>query len=156
MKRTFAIFLDYVNLERGLPDRIENFRDFSWLLDPILEKGSILYGFCFIPEHYLARAPVMQLSHRHQFQIIVCPRQIEGVITKDEDTVDAKLIDLARTMIEHDDFTDLVIISGDADLLPLAETAKWHRKRVTVVSPKRALSGRFLDLGDRVDVQTFE
>lgn len=145
-KRTFAIFLDYKNLEDGLSDPIERFRNFSWLIDPILNKGTILYGFCFIPEHYFTRAPVMQLSHRHGFQIVVCPRQITGVVTKDADTVDYKMTELARTLIEHDDFTDLVIISGDADFVPLARQARWYGKRVTVVSAALATSGRFLDI----------
>jgi len=74
-ERHFALFLDYVNLEQNMPYK-DRFRDFSWLTDPILKMGKILFAFVFIPEHYSTRAPIMLLSNKHRFHVILCPRQI--------------------------------------------------------------------------------
>ncbi|MDO8495590.1 MAG: NYN domain-containing protein [bacterium] len=146
-QRTFAIFMDYRNLElhlkKGSRERLENF---SWLLDPILQEGKIVFAFVFIPTHYIALAPIMQLSHIHHFFPVVCPRQVAGAVTKDHDSVDNKLESLARDIIQHSDITDIVIISGDADFSGLATFAHWQQKKVRVISALRALSGRFIEM----------
>lgn len=144
-ERTFAVFMDYKNLESNLKNA-DKFRDFSWLLDPILEQGKIIFAFVFIPDHYFTRAPIQQLSNLHRFQVIACPRQIGGAITKDADTVDAKIDELAWPIIEHSNVTDLVIISGDADFKRLANLARWRQKNVIVISAARAVSGRFFEM----------
>lgn len=147
-ERRFAIFMDFVNLEKGLPKYANRFRDFSWLLDPILKKGKIIFAFVFIPEHYVSRAPIMQLTHKHHFHSILCPRQIGKSTTKDADTVDAQLQELAWPIIQipGNYITDVVIVSGDADFQGLATRARWQQKEVTVISTAKALSGRFLEM----------
>jgi hypothetical protein len=144
-ERTFAIFMDYKNLEDNLKNA-DRFRNFSWLLDPILAQGKIIFAFVFIPDHYFTRAPIQQLSNLHRFQVIACPRQIGGAITKDADTVDAKIDELAWPIVEHTDVSDLIIISGDADFKRLANLARWRRKKVTVISAPKAVSGRFFEM----------
>lgn len=145
-EKRFAVFMDYSNLERNLPKTTDCFRNFSWLLDPILKRGKIIFAFVFIPDHYVSRAPIMQLTHKHHFHAIFCPRQISGTITKDADTVDAQMQELGWALIQHSDITDVIIVSGDADFQRLATHAKWQQKRVMVVSSAKALSGRFLEM----------
>lgn len=142
--RRFAIFMDFVNLEKNLQRSADKFSDFSWLLNPILKQGKIIFAFVFIPDHYVSRAPIMQLTHKHHFHAIFCPRQINGVITKDVDTVDAQMQELAWALIEHSDITDVIIISGDADFHSLATRATWQQKKVKIVSARDAISGRFM------------
>ncbi len=146
--KKFAIFLDFVNLEKNMPKSADKFRDFSWLLNPILEKGKLIFAFVFIPDHYVSRAPIMQLTHKHRFHPLVCPRQIltGGSTIKDADTVDAQMHDLGYAIIDNSDITDLIIVSGDADFQRLATHAIWQQKSVTVVSASKALSGRFLEM----------
>lgn len=143
-KRTFAVFMDYSNLEKNIP--LDKYRNFSWLLDPILEIGKIIFAFVFVPENLMGRAPIYQLSNIHGFHIEVCPRQMSGVVSKDADTVDAKLCELARALIDYTEVTDVVIISGDADFGPLVNHAIFQQKKVTVVSADKAMSGRYLEM----------
>lgn len=146
--KKFAIFLDFVNLEKNMPKSSDKFRDFSWLLNPILEKGKLIFAFVFIPDHYVSRTPIMQLTHKHRFHTLVCPRQIltGGSTIKDADTVDAQMHDLGYAIIDNSEITDLLIVSGDADFQRLATHAIWQQKSVTVISASRALSGRFLEM----------
>lgn len=144
-ERYFAIFLDYLNLEQNMPNP-DRFRDFSWLTEPILKKGKILFAFVFIPEHYATRAPVMLLSNKHRFHVILCPRQVSGVTTKDADTVDSKINELAIPLIWSSIITDVILVSGDADFQPLAVFAKRQGKKVKVISAAEAVSGRFLEM----------
>ncbi|MBI2676684.1 MAG: NYN domain-containing protein [Candidatus Yanofskybacteria bacterium] len=145
--RTFAIFLDYKNLEENIKktarDKLENF---SWLIEPILKEGKIIFAFVFIPTHYVGRAPVMQLSYLHHFIPVLCPRQTDGAVTKDADTVDAKIVTVAKGLIQHSDITDVVIVSGDSDFSELANFAHWQQKRVWTVSAIGAVSGKFLKM----------
>lgn len=155
-KRRFVILIDYKNLEDGIKDPTERFKDFSWLLDPILKKGIIEFAFVFIPEQLSGRPAIMQLFHKHGFSPILCPRQIEGVITKDKDTVDSRMIDIGMSFIEHSDITDLVIVSGDADFQRLVTFALWRQKSVRIVSAERALSKTLLDMegqGQKLEIQ---
>ncbi|MBI2063504.1 MAG: NYN domain-containing protein [Candidatus Yanofskybacteria bacterium] len=145
-EKRFAVFMDYKNLEMNLPRSTDKFRNFSWLLDPILNQGKIIFAFVFIPDHYVSRAPIMQLTHKHHFHAIFCPRQINGVTTKDADTVDAQMQELAWALIQNSDITDVVIVTGDSDFQRLATHAKWQQKRVWVVSAEKAVSGRFLEM----------
>ena len=151
--RTFAIFMDYRNLEMGLPDSFRRFRDFSWLVNPILAQGKIVFGFVFIPDNYGGRVPLHQLANKHSFTPILCTRRVSRLDTKDGDTVDAKMDSLARSLIEHTDITDIVIVSGDADFQDLANFARYHQKGVTVVSAAQAVSGRFLEMAKTGAIQ---
>lgn len=146
--RTFALFMDYRNLELGLPDSVRRFRDFSWLLNPILAQGKIVFAFVFIPDNYGARLPIHQLSNKHSFIPVLCTRKTADPAAKDRDGVDAKMDSLARSLIEHTDITDIVIVSGDADFQDLANFARYHQKGVTVVSAAQAISGRFLNMAE--------
>lgn len=139
-QKRFAILIDYANLELGIKDPVERLRDFSWLLDPILKDGKIVFAFVFLPEQMSSRQPIMQLFHRHGFSPILCPRQIDGAITKDKDTVDARMIDIGMALIEHSDITNLVVVSGDADFQRLVTFAVWGQKKVTVISAGQSLS----------------
>lgn len=88
----------------------------------------------------------MQLTHKHHFHAIFCPRQTGNSTTKDADTVDAQMHELAWALIEHSSITDAVIVTGDADFQRLATHARWQQKRVTIVSSEKTLSGRFLEM----------
>lgn len=161
-KRKFAVFIDYKNLEDSFANQgerlsVDRFRDFSWLIDPILEEGIIVFAFVFIPEQLSNRPAIMQLSYRHRFFPVICPRQIEGLITKDKDTVDTKMIALGKDLIEHSDCTDVVIVGGDGDFTELANFAIWRQKRVQVMSTPESLSKDFLELeGKRLHVQLLD
>ena len=147
-EKRFAVFMDYKNLEMSLPRTTDKFRNFSWLLDPILKQGKIIFAFVFIPDHYVSRAPIMQLTHKHHFHAIFCPRQISGVTTKDADTVDAQMQELAWALIQNSNITDVIIVTGDGDFQRLATHAKWQQKQVLVVSAEKAVSGRFLEMAE--------
>ncbi|MFH1672435.1 MAG: NYN domain-containing protein [Pseudomonadota bacterium] len=151
--KTFAIFMDYRNLEKGLPNVKERFRDFSWLIDPIVARGRIVFAFVFIPDNYVNRMEIYQLANKHNFAPILCTRQTDGVISKDKDTVDAKMESLACSLIAHTDITNIVIISGDADFQQLANFARWNQKEVTIVSASQAVSGRFLEMAENGSVE---
>lgn len=144
--------MDYRNLEKGLSNARERFRDFSWLIDPIIERGRIVFAFVFIPDNYVNRMEIHQLANKHSFAPILCTRQTDGVISKDKDTVDAKMESLACSLIAHTDITDIVIISGDADFQQLANFAKWNQKEVTVVSASQAVSGRFMEMAEQESI----
>ena len=151
--RRFVVLIDYKNLEDSIKNPGDRFRNFSWLLDPILEQGILIFGFVFIPEHYSARPAINQLSSRHRFSPILCPRQFDGIISKDADTVDARMNALGKDLIEHSDCTDLVIISGDRDFQELANFAIWRKKKIHVFSTPEALSNAFRQIeGSRLEV----
>lgn len=145
-KRIFALFMDYKNLELNLSGGAKKFSDFSWLLNPILECGTIAYAFVFIPENYTNRIPIHQLSNKHSFFPILCTHQIEHAIMKNKDTVDATMESLAMSLIIHSDVTDILIISGDADFQKLANFAIFNQRKVTVISAATAVSGRFIEM----------
>lgn len=147
-KRIFALFMDYKNLDDGLPGGTKRFSDFSWLINPILKQGIIVFRFVFIPDNYTNRAEIHQLSDKHTFLPILCTRKIQNAIMKNVDTVDAKMESTAIDYILHTDVTDIVIISGDADFQRLINFAVYNQKRVTVVSAARACSGRFLEMAE--------
>lgn len=150
-ERRFAVFIDIKNLEDGISNAAERFKDFSWLLDPILKEGKIAFAFVFAPEHKAMLTPVMQLSYLHGFYVVICPRQVGAMAVKDADSVDEKMKDLARTIIDRSDVTDIVIVSGDADFHPLALYAKRQRKNVIIKSAASALSSRYADSQIRVE-----
>ncbi len=138
--RRFAILMDFENLEKNI-DRAK-LRDFSWLLNPILEQGKIFCACVFIPDHYGSNPPVWVLSNIHRFFCVFCPKR-SGTM-KDADSVDNRMDEFGRFLVEHSDITDLVIVSGDADFQGLIEFARWQQKRVKVVSAHEAISGRIL------------
>lgn len=147
--KTFVIFLDYNNLELHLKKTApEKLKDFSWLFGPILKEGKVVLAFVFIPRNKLDVTPVMQLTRLHHFVPILCPRQIDKNkgITKDADTVDTKMAELAKQLIQYSDITDIVIVSGDADFAELANFAYWQQKSVWVISAINAISGRLMEM----------
>lgn len=156
--RRFLVLIDYRNLEQNVQNPVERLKDFSWLLNPILEKGRILLVFVFIPDHYTTRAGIMQLTQKHRFNVVICPRQIEGVKTKDADTVDTKIYELAYPLIDHSDVTDIVVVAGDRDFVPLAVFARNQQKKVHIVSAAQALSGhwRELEKSGAVEIETVQ
>ena len=143
--KKFAIFFDYKNLEINLRDK-DRFNDFSWLMDPLLKEGKIIFAFVFIPDHYANRVPLIMLANKHRFQPILCPRELGKTTTKDKDTVDAKMEDLGKAILEHSDITDIIIVSGDSDFQELSVFAKWQQKSVKVISAASAVSPRFLEM----------
>lgn len=138
--KRFAILMDFENLEKNI-DRAK-LSDFSWLFNPILEQGKIFSAFVFIPDHYGSNPPVRVLSNIHRFFCVFCPKK-SGLL-KDADSVDSRMDELGRFLVEHSDITDLIIVSGDADFQGLIEFARWQQKRVKVVSAHEAISGRIL------------
>lgn len=144
--RKFAVFIDYKNISDGLKKSNRKLSSFYPLLKSILEEGKIIFGFVFVPYHFIGQIPVMELSYKYHFQVVVCPRQIEGGITKDADSVDANMDFLARKLIEHSDLTDVAIFSGDADFHDLANFAFCQQKRVSVIATRESISGRFLQM----------
>ncbi len=138
--KRFAILMDFENLEKNI-DRTK-LHDFSWLLNPILEQGKISCAYVFIPDHYGSNPPVRTLSNIHRFFCVFCPKK-SGIL-KDADSVDNRMDELGRFLVEHSDITDLVVVSGDADFQGLIEFARWKQKRVKVVSAHEAISGRIL------------
>ena len=152
-QRKFAVFLDYRNLEQSLQERGDNdyLKDFFWLEEEIIRRGKIVASFVFIQENYAFRAPVRQLSDIYQYNPILCLREMVkgGTTTKEKDSVDTKMINLAKGYIEIDGITDIVIVSGDADFSELAVHARRHQKNVTIISASEALSGRFIELNNR-------
>lgn len=140
LKKRFAILMDFENLEKNI-DRTKLY-DFSWLLNPILKQGKISCAYVFIPDHYGSNPPVRVLSNIHRFFCVFCPKK-SGLL-KDVDSVDNRMNELGRFLVEHSDITDLVIVSGDADFQGLIEFARWQQKRVKVVSAHEAISGRIL------------
>jgi len=158
-QRRFAIFIDYKNLEDSIKNAGNRFRNFSWLLNPILEQGVIIFAFVFVPQHRTTRPAVVQLANLHNFKIIWCPREFEteGHISKDKDTVDAVMIDLGRDIIEHTDCTDLVIVDGDGDFTRLTTFGMWRQKRVQLFATEEALSNDFRQLeNERLQVHIIE
>ncbi len=157
-KRVFAIFMDYKNLDDGLSGGTRRFSDFSWLINPILERGIIAYAFVFIPDNYTGRMEIHQLSNKHRFWPILCTRQIRNAVMKNVDMVDAKMEALGKDMITHSHITDIIIISGDADFQELTNYAVYHQKRVTVVSAIGARSGRFLEMAEngKIELETIK
>lgn len=140
--KRFAILMDFENLEKNI-DRTKLY-DFSWLLNPILEQGKISCAYVFIPDHYGSNPPIRTLSNIHRFFCVFCPKETGAVDKKDKDSVDTRMDELGRFLVEHSDITDLVIVSGDADFQGLIEFARWQQKRVKVVSAHEAISGRLL------------
>ncbi len=147
--RKFAVFIDYKNISDGMGKNGRGLKSFRSLLQPILDQGEIIFGFAFVPSHFVTRLPVMELTYKYGIRVIICPRQIEGVITKDKDSVDAQMDSLARDFIEHaSGITDVVIFSGDADFQDLVRFAVWRQKTVTVMGARESISGRFLEMAE--------
>ncbi|KKS26800.1 MAG: hypothetical protein A2736_00735 [Candidatus Yanofskybacteria bacterium RIFCSPHIGHO2_01_FULL_41_27] len=147
-KRIFAVFMDYKNLDDGLPGGTRKFSDFSWLINPILEQGIIAFAYVFIPDNYAGRAEIYQLSDKHDFLPILCTRKTKNGIMKNGDTVDAKMEREAIKLIIHSDITDITIVSGDADFQGLINFAIHNQKRVTVVPAAKACSERFFEMAE--------
>jgi len=159
--KKFAILVDYKNLEDNFkipgsavnPEVLKDF--FLGLEDELLQHGEILFPFVFIPDNYYGIAPITQLSNSFQYFPIPCPRRKVDAVPypKEADSVDAKMCDLGRKLIYGSLITDLVIISGDADFLPLVMEAKRYQKTVHVLSTPEALSGKFVDISGYVNVR---
>lgn len=155
-QKRFLILIDYRNFEKGFSGyTFEKFSNFNWLIDPLLEEGKIGNIFVFVPLNYINRTPVVTLSHRERTFVVACPRQIAGGITKERDSVDARMESLGKFMIEHSDTTDLVMVGGDGDYQELIVFAKWQQKKVRIVSTKNALSARLREMGSssRVEIR---
>ncbi len=151
LARKFAILIDYENLVKSVsPTRL---MDFSWLLDPIIKAGEIIFAAAFIPEFYGTAPPVKTLSNIHRFFPVFCPKK-SGSMEKDKDidSVDVRMDEFGRFLADHSDITDLVIVSGDGDFHGLAVFAGWRGKKVKIVSTHEAISGRFL-LDKRLEKQ---
>lgn len=152
--RKFAVFIDYKNISDGMGKNGRGLKSFHSLLQPILDQGEIIFGFAFVPGHFVTRLPVMELTYKYGIRVIICPRQIEGVITKDKDSVDAQMDSLARDFIEHaSGITDVVIFSGDADFQDLVRFAVWRQKTVTIIGTRESISGRFLEMAEEKIIQ---
>jgi uncharacterized LabA/DUF88 family protein len=161
IEKKFAILVDYKNLEDNFkipgsavnPEVLKDF--FLGLEEQILQHGKIIFPFVFIPDNYWGIAPLNQISNTFQYFPIPCQRRkVEsGSIIKEADTVDAKMCELGRKLINESNITDLVIISGDADFLPLVVEARRFQKNVHVISTPNALSGRFVDISGYINVR---
>lgn len=154
--RTFAVFFDYKNIADGLAKNGHRLRDVNSLLKIILDQGEIIFAFVFVPEHLVNQAPLMQLTYEYRFTVVLCPRQIEGIITKDKDTVDSTMDFLGHRFVEHSQVTDIAIFSGDHAFVELANHAYWRKKRVMVISAQNSISGRFLQMAqdEKIEVVT--
>jgi uncharacterized LabA/DUF88 family protein len=154
-EKIFAVFIDYLNIERGITNQIERrerMRDFGWLINPILEKGKIAFIYIFVPDATVPEFSPIFVGGKQRIPIVVCPRRVVGGVMKDADTVDQFLMEMATSHIYHSDISDIVIVSGDADFSPVIRRALMNRKRVTVVSTAQALSGRFREIGSEIDI----
>lgn len=150
-KRTFIVLMDGDNLFQGLEGNFDKLTDFSWLLDPIAERGNLQLKFVFFVQlHY---PPVEILSKSHCFFPIVCLGEQDGKLPKQMDNADALMTELGSILVAHHDFTDLVIVSGDRDFNRLATKAKDYRKNVLIISARDALSGL---LRQRFETMEFE
>ena len=158
IQRRFVILIDWNNLETGLRSGGIGFQNFNWLLGPILEHGIVIFTFVFVPQLANTRLPVVQMANLYNFKIVQCPREFTSRgVSKDKDTVDATMIDLGISLIEHSDCTDIVIVSGDGDFSRFAARAMCSQKRVHVFSTREALSGDFRKLeSDRILVNIIE
>jgi len=145
-KRLFAVFFDYKNISDGFEQNGGELGDIYPLLKSILEQGEIIFAFVFVPDHFISKSPVRQLSYKYRFHVVACPRQIYGVVAKDKDSVDAMMDSLARRYIEHSNITDVAIFSGDGDFTELATYAFWRKKKVTVVGVRNSTNGRFMEM----------
>lgn len=145
IKRGFLLLVDYENVRRNLKPSDERLRNFAWLTEPLLKKGKIFMAVVFGPDSNAV--PKMRLTQQG-FYVIDCPRQMGSVITKDKDTVDAKMSNFASIliMISSELITDVVIISGDGDFQPLMALARFQQKKVTVRSAPDALSNIFREM----------
>jgi len=160
-EKKFAILIDYKNLDDNLkgpgnavnPEILKDF--FLGLEDQILRHGEIIFPIIFIPDNYWGIAPTNQLSGTFQYFTIPCQRRKaeSGPIPKEADTVDAKMSSFGEILINETNVTDLVIITGDYDFLPLSTNARRHQKNVHVLSAPAALSGKFVDISGYVNVR---
>ena len=154
--RIFLVFIDWLNIERGISDRNERqsrMKDLSWLYAPILEKGKIAFMYIFVSDATVPEISPIYAASKMRIPIIICPRKTVGGIMKDADTVDMHLIEMARNHIAYSNITDIVIVSGDADFSPIVGSALLSRVGVTIVSATSALSGRFLDMEMRKEIE---
>jgi len=154
--RTFAVFFDYKNIADGFYRNGDKLKNVDSLIKIILEQGEIVFAFVFVPEHLVNQVPLMQLTYEYRFIVVLCPRQIEGIITKDKDTVDPIMDFLGHRFVEHSKVTDIAIFSGDHAFVELANYAFWRKKRVTVIANRNSISGRFLQMAqdEKIEVVT--
>lgn len=146
--KQYAVFFDYKNILDGFKGNGEELKEDGIypLLKLILEQGEIIFGFVFVPEHLVRDARVSLLSYKYRFSVIACPREYEGVIAKDKDSVDTMMDSLAKRFLEHSDITDVAIFSGDGDFAELVTYAFWRKKRVTVLGVRNSVNGRFMEM----------
>jgi len=146
--RRFGILMDYENFEKNVEEG-EWIRDFSWLTQPILERGVIIIACVFFPDHLTGRIPLQTLANMHRFFPIACPRVSRrrgagdfGV--KDTDTVDARMDQFGKFVIDQTYITDLVVVTGDGGFQELLKFAEHRGKGVSLISAADAVSGRFI------------
>ncbi len=151
-KRSFVVLIDCDNLFKGIQGDITKLEDFSWLTGPILEKGILLMGLAFLPDYMSTNPPVYILSKNHRFFPIVCLGERDGKTPKQMDNVDARITELGTNLIEHYNFSDLVIVAGDADYNHLATMAKYHKKNVLIISARDALSGLLKERFETIEI----
>ena len=149
-KRKFIILIDDENLERGLEkNHEEKLRDFSWLIDPILEQGDIVLKMAFYPD--VAYPPIRKLSKDYGFYCVICPIDQSA---KHVDNVDHKMEAFGKEMIFNNfDFTDLVIVGGDWDFKELAWAAKSRGKGVKFIGAKGTISGKLKELFEVEEIE---
>ena len=146
-ERRAAVLVDYENMDKNVS--VQNWlQDFNLFIEPILDKCDVILLAIFVPEHMAGLMPKRVLCNRDRFFVIACPpvspRDTDFFRIKDTDTVDARMDQFGKFLVSHCEMTDLVVVTGDGGFQELLKFGYYHRKKITLISPADAVSGRFI------------
>lgn len=151
-KKKFIILLDYENVwtaPLGAGKGRNKLQDLSWLIEPILAEGEILFSMAFVSDNLVGTVP-MEL-HDAGFVVVGTPPKLDGMVWKHTDSADQIMLRTGKNLVQHCNVTDVVIVSGDADFTDLINFARFKGCRVKVVAYQKSLSRRLQRPGVKIE-----
>ncbi len=133
-KRNILVLVDYENIALEAADE-GMVVDFEGLAELCRSYGNIIVSMVFVPKHQLDD-PWFDASWLQGFYAVAAPSQLPNRI-KQYRTADAMMIDYGTRLCVLPGIDDIVIVSHDADFIPLANRARDAGKQVILVAGEK-------------------
>lgn len=137
-RTSIAVFVDYENAVRCAQKAGFRF-SFTHLREEMCVRGNVVFAEVFVPPHVGKQEAEVRKLWDAGWTVIYCPLR-----HKDKDAVDQKLELRARDIIRETNVDGVVIVSEDADFLPVINYARNYGKSVERFLPSehRELDGQ--------------
>lgn len=144
-----AMFTDYPNVDIGVRrNTFESYYNYGMVETYVKTMGNLRVSRVYgdwqrykIASKYLSRYNVKLVDVRH---IIFSDN-------RSKDLVDTKMaMDIGTMLLECPDIQLIVIVSGDADFIPVIKTIKEYNIKVYVIAEQNSLSHHLFDHADKI------